>query len=282
MRRRGRVEGIGAFPAGRENIMARRLAIFAFGVVAYLAALAVLAYLIAFLGDLPVASGTVDRGTGAPVGAALLVDVALVVLFGLQHSAMARPAFKRWVHRRVPASAERSLFVLLAALALAALCAFWQPLPGTVWYVPAGWPVALVAALFWAGWLGVLGATFLVDHFDLMGLRQVALQLRRVTYRPPRFTETSAYRYVRHPMMLAFLIAFWATPRMSAGHLVLALAMTGYIVTGTLLEERDLIRVFGARYADYRRRVPMLVPMLVPQPRPPAGDREPGADEPLP
>lgn len=261
--------------------MARRLAIFAFGVAAYLAALAAFAYLVAFLGDLPVPR-TVDRGGGAPLAVALLIDVALVALFGLQHSAMARPAFKRWVHRRVPEPAERSLFVLLAALALAALCAFWQPLPGTVWDASAGWPAAPLETLFWAGWLGVLGATFLVDHFDLMGLRQVTLQLRRVPYRPPRFTEASAYRYVRHPMMLAFLIAFWATPRMSAGHLVLALAMTAYIVTGTLLEERDLLRAFGARYADYRRRVPMLVPMLAPPPRPPAGDPEPGADEPLP
>jgi len=257
--------------------MARRLAIFTFGVAAYAAALAVFAYLVAFLGNLPVPR-TVDRGGAAPAGVALLVDVALVVLFGLQHSFMARPAFKRWLRGHVPETAERSLFVLVAALVLTVLCAVWRPLPGTVWDATTGGPEAVLVVLFWAGWLGVLGATFLVDHFDLMGLRQVTLQLRRMPYEPPRFTESSAYGYVRHPMMLAFLIAFWATPRMSVGHLVLALAMTGYIVLGTLLEERDLLRGLGTRYADYRRRVPMLVPRL----RRSASGRRPGADEPLP
>ena len=141
-----------------------------------------------------------------------------------------------------------------------------------------GWAEGALAALFWAGWLGVLAATYMVDHFDLMGLRQVVLHLRGRPYTPPRFTEANVYRYVRHPMMVAFLVAFWATPVMTLGHLLLAVGMSSYIVVGTLLEERDLLRAFGERYAAYRRRVPMLVPRLRPSR---AREREPGANEPL-
>lgn len=241
--------------------MRERWMVFLFGLVGYLAALAVFAWLVAFCGGrIPVRMGgaAVPRsGAWAPA-----IDVALVLLFGLQHSVMARPAAKRLLARVAPPEAERSLFVLLASGTLALLLWQWRPLPGTLWNAAAGWPHALLTALFGAAWLGVLACTFLVGHFDLLGLRQVTLCLRGVPYTPLPFVETGAFGTVRHPLMLAFLAAFWAAPVMGWGHVLLALGMSAYILVGVTFEERDLERAFGDRYRRYRARVPMLMPRL--------------------
>lgn len=236
--------------------MLKRWLVFLFGLASYLAALAVFVWLVAFCGDLAAPADAASAG----VWSALAIDLGLVALFGMQHSVMARPAVKRGLRRVVPPAAERSLFVLTAAGVLGLVLWRWQPLPGTVWAAASGWPYALLTALFVASWVGVLVCTFLVGHFDLMGLRQVTLHLRGAPYTPLPFVESGAFGVVRHPLMLAFLVAFWATPVMRWGHLVLALGMSAYILVGLAFEERDLVRTFGDRYRSYRRRVPKLVP----------------------
>lgn len=242
--------------------MRERVMVVVFGVVSYLAALAVFAWLIAYCGGVIVPGGGADGGTAAAAGGwrAWAVDVALMVLFGVQHSVMARPAVKRRLVGVVPRAAERSLFVLLASAALGLLLWQWRPLPGALWHAATGWPYALLGALFVAAWLGVLACTFLVGHFDLLGLRQVTLHLRGAPYAPLPFKESGAYRLVRHPLMLAFLAAFWVAPVMPWGHALLALGMSAYILVGVAFEERDLERDLGERYRSYRARVPMLVP----------------------
>ncbi|HKI55837.1 MAG TPA: NnrU family protein [Trueperaceae bacterium] len=245
--------------------MTKRWTVFLFGALSYLITLGVFAELIVFAGDLPV-SRTVDGpppGAGGPsLALDLVLDLGLIALFGLQHSLMARPAVKRALARLVPAAALRSLYVLLAGAALAVLMRLWRPLPGALWHASRGWPHALLTALFAGGWLTVLGCTFLVGHFDLLGLRQVTLELRGRPYTPLPFVDGGIFGLVRHPLMLAFLAAFWIVPVMGWGHLLLAAGMTGYILVGIAFEERDLERAFGERYRRYRARVPMLVPGL--------------------
>lgn len=238
--------------------MAQRALVFLFGVLSYLAALAAFAWLVAFCGDAFVRSGA-DAASGGG-WAAVATDVGLLALFGLQHSVMARPHVKRRIGRLVPPAAQRSLFVLLAAAALALLLWQWRPLPGMLWAAASGWLHVLLTGLMLAAWLTVLACTFLVGHFDLLGLRQVTLHLRGVPYEPLPFTESGAFGVVRHPLMLAFLAAFWVAPLMSLGHALLALGMSAYILVGTAFEERDLERAFGDTYRRYRARVPKLVP----------------------
>jgi protein-S-isoprenylcysteine O-methyltransferase Ste14 len=193
---------------------------------------------------------------------ALLINVLLLGVFGLQHSVMARPAFKRWLTRGVPAAIERSTYVLASSLALILLFWGWQPMGGTVWEVqdPAG--RALLYGLFAFGWLLVLVSTFLINHFDLFGLRQVWLQLRGREYTQLRFVTPWPYRLVRHPLYVGWLFAFWATPTMTATHLLFAIVTTAYILVAIQFEERDLLDAHGADYANYRARVPMLIPRL--------------------
>lgn len=239
----------------------------AYAILGYLSFLATIGYLIGFLADLGVPK-SVDRGAG-PLGPALAVDLALVALFGLQHSVMARPGFKRRLAALLPAPLERSTFVLASGLVLALLYWFWRPIPAILWEVgsPAGrTAIWTVYALAWA--VAIL-ATFVLSHPWLFGLSQVAAWRRGEEEAPLDLRTPGLYRLVRHPMTAGLIVAFWATPRMTAGHLILAIGMTVYCLIGTWFEERDLLRILGERYRAYRRRVPSLLPW----PRPDAGRR---------
>ena len=230
-----------------------------YGVFCYVAFLASFLYAIGFVGNL-IVPRTVDSGLSAALPEALAIDLMLLGLFAVQHSVMARPGFKRVWTRIVPHSVERSTYVLFSSVLLALLCWYWRPIPGVVWDVSSPWLSALLRGLFALGWAIVLFSSFLISHFELFGLRQAYHRMRGLDYTPVSFTQRALYKVVRHPLMLGFLIAFWATPFMSVGHLVFAMATSGYIVVGILLEERDLMKHHGADYAAYRARVPMLFP----------------------
>lgn len=233
-----------------------------FGVLAYLIFFATFLYLIAFVGDLPGVPRTVDRGPAADLAAALVINAALIGLFGLQHSVMARQGFKRAWTRIVPEPAERSIYVLFASLALILLFALWRPIPQPVWSVENSLAVTLLWILFALGWLIVLLSTFLISHFELFGLKQVYLHFRGSAPAAPAFRQPFFYKLVRHPLYAGFLLAFWATPEMTLGHLVLALGMSAYIRIAIHYEERDLVRLFGDDYEAYRHNVGMLAPRL--------------------
>lgn len=239
--------------------MTRRLLTFTYGTLAYLLFFGTFLYLIGFVGNLT--PKAVDSPASGSALLALAVNIGLVMLFGLQHSIMARPQFKRRWTRIIPREIERSTFVLATVLALGLLMWQWRPLGGVIWQVEDTALKAVLYGVFAFGWGLVLVATFLINHFDLFGLRQVWLALRGTPYTPVRFAKPWLYRQVRHPLYLGFLLAFWATPTMTVTHLVLAGALTAYILMAIRLEERDLSAAHP-EYAVYRTRVPMLIPRL--------------------
>ncbi len=233
---------------------------FLYGIAAYLFFLVTFLYAIAFVGNFPVPK-TIDSGAAVPLAEALIVNLLLLGVFAVQHSVMARPAFKRWWTRIVPEAIERSTYVLAATLALALVFWQWRPIAEPVIWT-AGQPAAvlMLQAVFWLGWAVSLISTFLLNHFELLGLRQVYSKLRGSVVPTSEFKTPLFYRNVRHPLYFGFLLAFWATPQMSAGHLLFAAGSTGYILIGIYFEERDLIAQFGDRYRRYREQVSMLLP----------------------
>src|SRR5262245_37182720 len=250
--------------------MVRRFLLLTYGVLAYLLALATFLYAVGFVGGFLTPTRLDDPRQGS-LAAALAIDGGLLVLFALQHSGMARPGFKRWLTRFVPGPAERSTYVLLSSAALFLLFWQWRPLGGVVWEVPGGAARAAVYALNAAGWVVVLATTFLINHFDLFGLRQVWLAFRGVPYTALRFATPWPYRLVRHPLYVGWLTVFWSAPTMTAAHLLFGVGTTAYILAAIRWEERDLVAAHP-EYAAYRRRVPMLLPRwrVGPSPRPPA------------
>ncbi len=237
-----------------------RTLVLLYGVAVYVGFLGVFLYAVGFVSGVAVPKA-IDDGAPGPLGAALAVNGGILALFAIQHTIMARPRFKAWWTRIVPAAAERSTFVLATILILATLFRLWRPIGGPVWTVEAPALRGLLHVVSAAGWLTVLVSTFLIDHFDLFGLRQVVLWFRKVPYTAPRFQERSLYRHVRHPLLLGFAVAFWATPDMTWSHLFFAGMCTLYMLVGIEFEERDLLAAHGDAYRDYRRRVPMLLPL---------------------
>jgi protein-S-isoprenylcysteine O-methyltransferase Ste14 len=231
-----------------------------FAVVAYAIFFATFLYLIAFVGNLPFVPITVDRGPAAAPAVALIVNIALIALFGVQHSVMARQGFKKWWTRVVPWPAERSVYVLMASAMLIILMTLWRPIDGTLWSVTNPLGAGLLWALFALGWGIVLLSTFLLNHFELFGLQQAWFHLRGRRAEPPELRQPLLYKWVAHPLYAGFFLAFWATPQMSYGHLLLAGGMSIYMLIAIRYEERDLTTLYGADYTRYRSGVGMLVP----------------------
>lgn len=256
-----RIETINQNPAreARSGHFVGRVLAFLYGVTSYLIFFVTFLYAIGFVSDLVVPK-TIDSGAPAPFSQALIINLGLMALFAVQHSVMARKEFKRWWTQFVPVSVERTTYVLFASLTLALLLWQWRPIPTVVWQIANPSLATSVTVLSFVGWTVVLTSTFLINHFELFGLQQVATNLLGQNVPAPRFRTPLYYKFVRHPIYLGFVIAFWSTPTMTLGHLLFAAVTTAYIVIGATLEERDLIAVFGNEYRDYRKRVAMLIP----------------------
>ena len=239
--------------------MFKRSLVLIYGLVCYAAFLASFLYAVGFVSNFLVPRSIDSAPTGDFVGS-LLIDLTLLLVFAIQHSVMARPAFKRWWTRFVPEVVERSTYVLAASLALILLFVYWRPLGGIVWNVEGSVSVAMLYALSAFGFLLVLVSTFLINHFDLFGLRQVCLYFIGKPYKSIGFRTPGPYRLIRHPLYAGFILAFWATPVMSIAHLVFAIATTCYILLAIQFEEHDLVTSLGTPYRDYRKNVPMLIP----------------------
>lgn len=272
----------------------KRVLVLLFGVVSYAVSMLTVLYLIAFVGnlqqtglvqwlpwleDLVPYSVSYGRETG-PVAAAIAINLGLILIFGLQHSIMARSGFKGWLKRMLPESAERSVYVLVASACLILLFWQWRPIPAVLWEAESAIGQTIGWVVFALGFAIVLLSTFLIDHFDLFGLRQVWGQFRQRSARPLAFVTPLFYRYVRHPLYLGFLLAFWGGPLMTTGHLLLAAGMTAYILIAVRFEERDMLRAFGEKYARYREQVPMIVPMPGRRKQPDQEPADPGSPSP--
>ena len=245
--------------------------IFALGyaLVAYLIFFATFLWLVAFVADFQMAPTTVNHAVeGSSLGLAIITDLLLIALFGMQHSLMARPAFKESWTKLVPRSVERSTYVLAASIMLAILLSFWRPILGTLWDLRGSAVEPLLWALFFAGWTVLFVSTWLINHFELFGLQQAWFHGHERVAPPPKLRQPLFYRYVRHPLYLGFILGFWSTPHMTYGHLLFAAGMTVYILIGIAHEERDLVTYFGRDYEEYRGRVGMLLPGI--------GRRRPG------
>ena len=238
----------------------KRLVIFLSGIACYAVFFGTFLYAVGFIGNLWVPRA-IDGPRINSIGSSLLVNLGLLALFAVQHSVMARPAFKRWWTRLIPEAAERSVYVLFSSIALLALFWFWQPMGGVIWNVTAPAGVVTLYSLYACGWLLLLYVTFLINHFDLFGLRQVWLNLIGKPITPISFRTPWLYRQVRHPLYVAWLMLIWATPTMGVAHLVFAIMTTAYILVGIQLEEHDLIAAHP-EYVEYRKRVSMLVPFI--------------------
>lgn len=236
------------------------IAILVYGAVAYLFFFLTFCYAIGFVENAVVPKG-INDGAVEATATSMVANVLLLSLFALQHSIMARPSFKAWWCKRIPPAAERSTFVLLASAILALIIWQWRAMPQVVWEVSVPAVRSFLHAVSLGGWLLVLYATFVIDHFDLFGLRQVWLHYRGVAYQHPPFMERSIYRFIRHPIMAGFIVAFWAAPTMTQGRLLFAVVTTAYILVAIQIEERDLIGFLGDSYRDYRRRTPALIPI---------------------
>jgi methanethiol S-methyltransferase len=235
-----------------------RIAAFGYGITCYVVFLATFLYAIGFLGNFGVPK-SIDSAAQIPFGQALAINVALLGLFAVQHSVMARQWFKALWTRIVPVPVERSTYVLFSSAALIVLFWKWEPMGGAIWNLESGAGRMVLNTLFAIGWLTVLATTFLIDHFDLFGLSQVWAYLRKRAYKAPGFRTPGVYRFVRHPLYVGWLLVFWSAPKMTAAHLVFAIATTAYILVAIQFEELDLERMHG-EYAEYRKRVPMIVP----------------------
>ena len=260
--------------ASRQVGVIGRLVGFVYGLAAYLVFLGAFLYAIGFVTGIAVPK-TIDTGPAGPLPEALVIDLLLLSLFAIQHSVMARPAFKRWWTRFVPAVVERSTFVLFASLTLILLFWQWRPIPGVVWETADPLIATAVMALSFLGWFIVLLSTFLINHFELFGLQQVVDAARHRQSVSQTFRTPGFYKLVRHPIYLGFLIAFWATPNMTAGHLLFSIVTTAYILIGIFLEERDLVDLFGDRYRQYRSQVRMLLPVPKRRASPPTSSLTP-------
>jgi len=245
--------------------MLARLLILFYAIVSYAAFLVSFLYAVGFVGNYLVPK-SIDVGGPTNLSGAIVVNLLLLGLFAIQHSIMARPVFKQWWAKIFPVACQRSTYVLLSSLILLLLFWQWRPIPIPVWQI-AGIAAWLLIGLYWLGWLIVLASTFMIDHFDLSGLRQAFFALRGAELPGQSFKTPLLYKIVRHPLMLGFLLVFWATPEMTAGHLLFAIMSTGYILIALQFEERDLIAEFGTTYQQYRRRVPMLLPRIFGRPR---------------
>ena len=237
-----------------------RVLAFVYGIVSYVIFFVTFLYAIGFVGNFIVPK-SIDSGEPTLFSQALLINVLLLGLFAIQHSVMARPAFKRWWTQFVPQPVERSTYVLLASLALILLFWQWRPMTDVVWNVENPVGRYILWAIFFLGWVTVLVGTCLINHFDLFGLRQVYLYQRGEEYTNLTFRTPFLYKIVRHPIMLGFIIAFWSTPTMTIGHLIFAIVTTAYIVIAIQLEERDILRIHGTAYEEYRKQVSMLLPI---------------------
>jgi protein-S-isoprenylcysteine O-methyltransferase Ste14 len=245
-------------PAMPGNRVSRSIA-FLYGAVAYFTFFGTILYAIGFLSDFFVPK-TIDTGAASPTGIALAINLVLMSLFAVQHSVMARKPFKQWWTQYIPKSIERSTYVLFASLALLLLFWQWRPMPAIVWHIEEPEVATVITGLSLLGWVIVFTSTFLINHFELFGLHQVANNLAGRDMPTPTFRTPLCYKFVRHPIYLGFIIAFWAAPTMTVGHLLFAAVTTAYIFVGIMLEERDLIDLFGDEYRSYRQRVSMLVP----------------------